>query len=164
MSAEVRDALRTDDVSLFLDLKPAIDAETFDRRLQRELTAHQNKNFSKVLDSLLPKALIPIFLRLSMIDPDKKCHSISRQERQQLLGLFKDLELPVAEVGGFKRAIITSGGVSLKDIDMRTMRSKKVENLYFVGEVIDLDGPTGGFNLQVCWSTGYLAGTNDFSG
>lgn len=158
MSATVREALKKGEVRLLLDMKPAVDEQTFDRRLQRELEAQQNKNFSKALDGLLPKVLIPIFLRLSAIDPQKKCHSVTREERQTLLNLFKRLELPVTAVGDFKKAIVTSGGVSLKDIDMRTMRSKKVENLYFAGEIIDLDGPTGGFNLQVCWSTGYLAG------
>jgi len=158
MSSAVREALKKGKVSLLLDLKPAVDDQTFDRRLQRELEAQQNRNFSKALDGLLPKALIPIFLRLVMIDPQKKCHSVTREERQRLLGLFKELELPVTGVGDFKKAIVTSGGVSLRDIDMRTMRSKKIANLYFAGEIIDLDGPTGGFNLQVCWSTGYLAG------
>jgi len=160
MSATVRDALKKGEVKLLLDMKPAVDEQTFDRRLQRELEAQQNRNFSKALDGLLPKALIPIFLRLSAIDPQKKCHSVTREERQTLLNLFKRLELPVEDVGDFKKAIVTSGGVSLKDIDMRTMRSKILENLYFAGEIIDLDGPTGGFNLQVCWSTGYLAGVS----
>ncbi len=158
LSTSVREALKQGKLSLYLDLKPALDTETFDRRLQRELAAQANRNFGNSLEGLLPKALIPIFLRLASIDPQKKCHSITREERQQLLGLFKNLELPVAGVAGFKKAIITSGGVALKDIDMRSMRSRKITNLYFAGEVIDLDGPTGGYNLQVCWSTGYLAG------
>ena len=160
MSAQVREALTQGPVCLQLDLKPALDDATFDRRLQRELTAHQNKDFAKVLDGLLPKALIPIYLRLSAIDPHKKCHSVSREERQRLLGLFKRLDLPVRGVAGFERAIVTSGGVDLRDIDLRSMRSKKIENLYFAGEMIDLDGPTGGYNLQVCWSTGFLAGAS----
>jgi predicted flavoprotein YhiN len=99
-------------------------------------------------------------LRLVGIDPKKKCHSVTRTERLRLLKLFKELELEVAGCEGFRRAIITSGGVSLGDIDMRSMRSKHVANLFFAGEMIDLDGPTGGFNLQECWSTGYLAGIN----
>ncbi len=160
MSSVVREAIKKGKVNLLLDLKPAVDEATFDRRLQRELESQQNRNFSKALDGLLPKALIPVFLRLSLIDPLKKCHSVTRDERQTLLSLFKGLELPVSAVAGFKKAIVTSGGVSLRDIDMRSMRSKKVENLYFAGEIIDLDGPTGGFNLQVCWSTGYLAGVS----
>ncbi len=158
MSTAIRDALKRGEVKLLLDLKPAVSSELFDRRLQRELADHSNRDFRNSLTNLLPRDMIPLFIRLSGIPPEKKCHSITRQERSRLLSLFKGLELTVTAVGGFKKAIITSGGVSLKDIDMRTMRSKKIENLYFAGEVIDLDAPTGGFNLQVCWSTGYLAG------
>ena len=160
MSSGIRDALKRGRVALRLDLKPALDVKTFDRRIQRELEANSNRDFRKALGDLLPRALIPLFIRLAGIDPAKKCHSVTREERQRLLGLFKDLPLTVTGCGDFRRAIITSGGVSLEEIDMRRMRSKKVANLYFAGEVIDLDGPTGGFNLQVCWSTGYLAGIN----
>ncbi len=158
MSAEIRDALKQGDVKLVLDLKPAVVVELFDKRLQRELATYSNKSFRNSLGNLLPKAMISLFIRLSGIDADKKCHSITKTERIRLLSLFKELELTVSRVEGFKKAIITSGGVSLKDIDMRTMRSKKIANLYFAGEMVDLDGPTGGYNLQVCWSTGYLAG------
>ena len=160
MSREVRDALKKGKVSLHLDLKPAVTAELFDKRLQRELAELSNKDFRNALGNLLPKTMIPRFLELSEIDPYKKCHSITKAERKQLLELFKNLTLQVTGHEGLKKAIITSGGVSLKNIDMRTMRSKQVENLYFAGEMVDLDGPTGGFNLQVCWSTGYLAGVS----
>lgn len=158
LSAKIRDASKRGLVKLILDLKPAVTVELFDNRLQRELTAHSNKNFQNSLENLLPKDMIPLFIQLSGIAPEKKCHSITKTERTKLLSLFKKLELTVTGVEGFKKAIITSGGVSLKDIDMRTMCSKKVPNLYFAGEILDLDGPTGGYNLQVCWSTGYLAG------
>ena len=160
MSSNIRDALKQGEVELVLDMKPAVSAELFDKRLQRELAAHHNKDFRNSLENLLPKDMIPLFIRLSGIAPEKKCHSISKSERTKLLSLFKALTLTVSGVDGFKKAIITSGGVSLQDIDMRTMRSKKVSNLYFAGEMVDLDGPTGGYNLQVCWSTGYLAGTS----
>lgn len=158
MSREIRDGLKRGKVTLHLDLKPAVSVELFDKRLQREFAEQSNRAFHNALGKLLPKLMIPRFIILSGIDPAKKCHSITREERQRLLGLFKDLTLQVTGHEGLKKAIVTSGGVSLKDIDMRSMRSKQVENLYFVGEMIDLDGPTGGFNLQVCWSTGYLAG------
>lgn len=158
LSGDIRSALKQGKVSLLLDLKPAIDTETFDRRLQRELAAHNNRDFRNSLAGLLPKDMIPLFIRLSGIDPYKKCHSVSKEERKKLLYLFKGLEMKVTGCGGFDKAIVTAGGVSLSDIDMRTMRSKKTENLFFAGEVVDLDGPTGGYNLQVCWSTGYLAG------
>jgi predicted Rossmann fold flavoprotein len=160
MSAGIRDALKTGPVQLEIDFKPAIDPATFDVRLQRELAEQGKKDFRNALGNLLPKDLIPIFIRLSGIDPLKKCHHVTAVERQQLLALFKSMTLEVAGVGDFKRAIVTSGGISLADIDMRTMQSKQVENLYFCGETIDVDGPTGGFNLQVCWSTGYLAGVS----
>ncbi|MFK5926636.1 MAG: NAD(P)/FAD-dependent oxidoreductase [Desulfuromusa sp.] len=160
MSAEIRDALKRGEVQLVLDLKPAVVVELFDKRLQRELAAHSNKEFRNSLENLLPKDMIPLFIRLSGIAAEKKCHSVTKAERTKLLSLFKKLELTVTGVEGFKKAIITSGGISLKDIDMRTMRSKKVSNLYFAGEMIDLNGPTGGYNLQVCWSTGYLAGVS----
>ncbi|MDH3454365.1 MAG: NAD(P)/FAD-dependent oxidoreductase [Desulfuromonadales bacterium] len=160
MSSRIRDALKQGKVTLVLDLKPAVAAELFDKRLQREFAEHSNQDFGNSLGQLLPRDLIPIFLRLVGIDPKKKCHSVTRVERQRLLKLFKEFELQVAGCEGFERAIMTSGGVSLLDIDMRSMRSKQVSNLFFAGEMIDLDGPTGGFNLQECWSTGYLAGVN----
>ena len=158
MSAQVRDALQQGPVALQLDLKPAVSNELFDQRLQRELSAHSNRNFSNALSGLLPQVLIPLFVRLSGIPADKKCHSITRGERLHLANMFKNWRVNVTGLDTPERAIITSGGVSLDDIDMRTMRSKHVSNLFFAGEMIDLDGPTGGFNLQLCWSTGYLAG------
>ena len=158
MSAQIRDALQRGPVELQLDLKPAVSAELFDQRLQRELTAHSNRNFANALSGLLPQLLIPLFVQLSEIPADKKCHSITKEERLRLGHLFKNWRFKVTGLDTPERAIITSGGVNLADIDMRTMRSKVIKNLYFAGEMIDLDGPTGGFNLQLCWSTGYLAG------
>ncbi len=160
MSSRIRDALKHGKVKLLLDLKPAVASDLFDKRLQRELAEHSNQDFANSLGQLLPRDMIAVFVRLVGIDPKKKCHSVTRVERQRLLKLFKEFELQVAGCEGLRRAIITSGGVSLKDIDMRSMRSKRVTNLFFAGEMIDLDGPTGGFNLQECWSTGYLAGVN----
>ena len=158
LSTEVRPVLNKGHIELSLDLKPAVERDTFDRRLQRELTEHSNRDFRNSLAGLLPRALIPIFLNLSGIDPFKKCHSVSREERLRLLGLFKELRLTVTGCEGFGKAIITTGGLALPDLDMRTMASKRVEGLFVAGELIDLDGPTGGYNLQLCWSTGYLAG------
>ncbi len=160
LSNRVREALGRGKVALQLDFKPAVERQLFDKRLQRELAEHANKDFGNALGNLLPKAMIPLFIRLSGIEPGKKCHSVTREERQRLLGLFKELPLQVQTCGGFDKAIVTSGGIDLKEVDMRTLRSKKIANLYFAGEVLDLDGPTGGFNLQVCWSTGYLAGVS----
>lgn len=164
MSALLRDALKSGPVELQLDLKPAVTRELFDKRLQRELKEHHNKDFANSLGKLLPQVLIPVFVRFSGIPPEKKCHSVSKCERRTLLELFKALPLQVTGVGDFGKAIVTSGGVALGDIDMRSMRSKKIDNLYFCGEMIDLDGPTGGYNLQLCWSTGYLAGVSAAAG
>lgn len=164
MSAQIRDALQQGPVELQLDLKPAVSAELFDQRLQRELAAHSNRNFINALTGLLPQLLIPLFVRFSNIPADKKCHSITRDERLGLGNLFKNWRLKVTGLDTPERAIITSGGVNLADIDMRTMRSKIINNLFFAGEMIDLDGPTGGFNLQLCWSTGYLAGISAAAG
>jgi predicted Rossmann fold flavoprotein len=164
MSSRIREALavagKDGGVKLLLDLKPAVAPELFDKRLQREFAEQSNQDFAQSLGALLPRDMIPVMLRLSGIDPHKKCHSVTRAERQRLLKLFKELELTVSGCEGFRKAIVTAGGISLKDIDMRSMRSKKIANLFFTGEMIDLDGPTGGFNLQLCWSTGYLAGTS----
>ena len=158
MSTTIRDALQKGPVSLQLDLKPAVEPALFDKRLERELREHNNRDFRNSLGKLLPKDMIATFIDLSGIDPYKKCHSVTREERKKLLKLFKQLELHVAGCDGFEKAIVTSGGIALKDVDMRTMRSKLIDNLFFAGEILDLDAPTGGFNLQVCWSTGYLAG------
>jgi predicted Rossmann fold flavoprotein len=160
MSATIRDGLKKGAVSLLLDMKPAVSDVLFDKRLQRELNDNSNKNFPHIFSRLLPKDMIPLFIELAEIDPHKKCHSVTKAERTCLLHLFKRLPLHVSGVGGFDRAIITSGGVDLSDIDMRNMRSKKIPNLYFAGEMIDLDAPTGGYNLQLCWSTGFLAGVS----
>jgi len=160
LSNRVRELLPRGPVALALDFKPAVEPELFDKRLQRELAEHANKDFRKSLANLLPKGMIPIFLQLCGIDAAKKCHSVTREERQRLLGLFKGLPLQVRGCGGFDRAIVTRGGIDLKQVDMRTLKSRLVDNLYFAGELLDLDGPTGGFNLQVCWSTGYLAGVS----
>ncbi len=158
MSAAIRDALKKGGVSLQLDMKPAVESATFAKRLERELKEQNNKDFRNALGNFLPKDMIATFIGLSGIDPNKKCHSVTREERGRLLGLFKSLELNVVGCEGFEKAIITSGGVALQDVDMRTMQSKRISNLFFAGEILDLDAPTGGFNLQLCWSTGYLAG------
>ena len=150
--------LKKGKVELSLDLKPALDFAKLDQRLQRDFAKYQRKSFKNSLDDLLPKKLIPVMINFSHIDPEKKTNNITKEERQNLAKLLKDLKMTVKELLGFGNAIITSGGVSLKEIDHQTMRSKIIDNLFFAGEIIDIDGPTGGFNLQNCWSTGYLAG------
>jgi len=121
----------------------------------------KNKMFKNGLDLLLPKKLIATFIKLSGIDENKKVNSITKQERKKLISLLKDFRLKVKKVDGFDKAIITVGGADLKEIDPKTMRSKIMVNLYLAGEILDLDGPSGGFNLQIAWSTGYALG-DDF--
>jgi hypothetical protein len=114
--------------------------------------------FRNRLNRLLPLKLIPVIVKLSGIDPDKRVHGITREERKRLTDLLKGFTLHAHSIDGFSKAIVTAGGVDLKEVDPRTMKSKVVENLYLTGEILDLDGPTGGFNLQVAWTTGYMAG------
>ncbi|MCD7837160.1 MAG: NAD(P)/FAD-dependent oxidoreductase [Lachnospiraceae bacterium] len=147
-----------DNVSLYIDLKPALDKEQLDRRLLRDFDDNKNKSFKNSLSGLFPSRLIPVMTELSGIEPDKKVNEISKEERKGFLELIKGLPLTITGTRSFDEAIITRGGVSVKDIDPHTMESKLVSGLYFAGEVLDLDALTGGFNLQIAWSTGYLAG------
>lgn len=146
------------ELCMYIDLKPALDAEQLDKRILREFDAAMNKQFKNVIGSLMPAKMIPVVIRLSGIDPDKKVNEVSREERQHLVQLLKRLPLTINGVRGWNEAIITKGGVSVKDINPSTMESKKVSHLFFCGEVLDLDALTGGYNLQIAWSTGYLAG------
>ena len=148
------------ELSMTIDLKPALDVEQLDHRILREFDEMKNKQFKNSLGHLLPAKMIPVMIALSGIDPDTKVNEISREQRQNLLHLFKNMPLTITGLRDFKEAIITKGGVSVKDINPSTMESKLVQGLYFCGEVLDLDAYTGGFNLQIAWSTGYLAGTS----
>ena len=146
------------EAQLTIDLKPALDEETLDKRLLRDFEENKNKQFKNAIGGLFPTRLVPVMIMLSGIDPDKKVNEITREERKNLVTLIKNVPLTVTGVRGFAEAIITKGGVSVKDVNPSTMESKKVKGLYFAGEVLDLDALTGGFNLQIAWSTGYLAG------
>lgn len=143
---------------LFIDLKPALDEEQLDKRLLREFEENRNKQFKNAVGGLFPAKLTPVMIMLSGIDPEKKVNEITKQERRQFVALIKHLPLTVNGCRDFKEAIITKGGVSIKEINPSTMESKKVKGMYFAGEVLDLDAVTGGFNLQIAWSTGHLAG------
>lgn len=147
-------------VQAFLDLKPALTYEQLDKRILREFEENKNKQFKNSIGSLFPARLIPVMLTLSGIHPDKKVNEISKEERKFFVELIKDLPMTITGTRDFKEAIITRGGVSVKDINPSTMESKKIKNLYFAGEVLDVDGLTGGFNLQIAWSTGALAGNS----
>lgn len=145
-------------LEMYIDLKPALDAEQLDKRILREFDAAMNKQFRNVIGSLMPAKMIPVMIRLCGINPDKKVNEVSREERQHLVNLLKKLPVTITGLRGWNEAIITKGGVSVKDVNPSTMESKKVSHLYFCGEVLDLDALTGGYNLQIAWSTGYLAG------
>jgi len=146
--------------TMYIDMKPGLTTEKLDSRLIRDFETEKNKDIINGLDSLLPKALIPVVISLSGIDERKKINSLTREERQNLVSTVKGLKLTVDGFRPIEEAIITSGGVRVKEINPSTMESKLVKNLYFAGEIIDVDAYTGGFNLQIAWSTGYLAGKN----
>jgi len=145
---------------LCIDLKPALDDKALDLRLQREFREHNNKDFINSLSNLLPNKLIPVIVPLSGIEPSQKCHSITREERLRLAHLLKHLTLHITGFRPVEEAVVTSGGVNVKEVNPKTMQSKLVPNLYFAGEVLDVDAYTGGFNLQIAFSTGYLCGQN----
>ena len=146
--------------SVLIDLKPALSMEMLDSRILRDFGELQNKDFSNSLDGLLPKSLIPVVVKLSGIGKDKKVNQISREERLRLCEIIKKFPLHITGLRPVEEAIITRGGVSVKEINPATMESKLVSGLFFAGEVIDVDAFTGGFNLQIAFSTGYLAGQN----
>lgn len=146
------------EIKLKLDLKSALTVEQLDKRILRDFEKDNNKKFRNGLNDLLPSKMIPIVIELSGIDPEKEINLVTKEERQRLVSVLKNIELTITGTRGFSEAIITQGGVSVKDINPSTMESKVIENLYFCGEVLDIDALTGGYNLQIAWSTGHLAG------
>lgn len=159
-SSVVGKTLRKKELTLHIDLKPALSEEQLDKRILREFDANHNKQYKNSIDSLFPAKLKPVMIELSEIEPEKKVNEITKEERQRLVHLIKDFTMTLTGLRGYNEAIITKGGVSVKEIDPGTMESKKIKGLYFAGEVLDLDAVTGGYNLQIAWSTGYLAGIN----
>lgn len=146
------------EVALKIDLVPALDFTALDARVRKDLQEGPNRQIKNCLDMLLPQKLVPVVTKIAGVDPEKKAHCVTKEERKTLVHLMKEFGVHVAGLPGFERAVITAGGIELGEVDSKTMRSKLIENLYFAGEILDLDGPTGGYNLQVCWSTGYCAG------
>lgn len=151
-------ALKKGPLSLSIDLKPALSGEQLDARILRDFEEAKNKQFKNALNHLYPQKMIPVIIARSGISPEKRVNEITREERQALVRATKDFRLTLTGLRGYNEAIITQGGVSVKEIDPSTMESKKVPGLYFAGEVLDLDAVTGGFNLQIAWATGYAAG------
>lgn len=146
------------EAKIYIDLKPALTYEQLDRRVLREFDANKNKQFKNVLGALFPAKLVPIMPQLSAIAADKKINEITKEEREQFVSVIKRMELTISGLRGYDEAIITKGGVAVNEVNPSTMESRLVKGLYFAGEVLDVDALTGGFNLQIAWSTGYLAG------
>ena len=151
-------AIRKRPLRLVIDLKPALSWEQLDERILRDFSDSRNKQFKNALNHLYPSKLIPVIIDRSSVDPDKKVNEITREERRGLAEATKALEFTLTGLRGYKEAIITQGGISVKDVNPSTMESKKIRGLYFAGEILDLDAVTGGFNLQIAWSTGWAAG------
>lgn len=160
-SAHMRD-MSPNRYTVTIDLKPALDQETLDKRLLRDLSAFANKDMINSLGELLPKKLIPVVLDRADIPPHTKCHALTAAQRKALLNTLKAFQVTIRSFRPINEAIVTHGGVDVKDVDPRTMQSKLVKGLYFAGEVLDLDAYTGGFNLQIAYATGRLAGQNAF--
>lgn len=158
-SSRVGKRLQEKNLQLCIDLKPALTAEQLDQRLLRDFDENRNRQFKNALDKLFPAKLIPVMIELSGIAPDRKVNEISREERRRFGELIKHFTMTLTRLRSYSEAIITKGGVNVKDVDPGTMESKIVRGLYFVGEVLDLDALTGGFNLQIAWSTAFAAGT-----
>ena len=156
-SAVISKQLKKGPLNAFLDLKPALTPEKLDARILRDFGESPNRQFRNVVSGLLPSSLVPVMIRLSEIPEDKRIHDITKEERLRFESLVKSFPFTITGKGDFKEAVITKGGVSVKDINPATMESKIVDRLYFIGEVIDVDALTGGFNLQIAWSTAYLA-------
>lgn len=159
----VDELMKGSNVEISIDFKPALDEQKLDARLLRDLNEHGKKHIDNLFREWLPSKLIPVFIEKTGIDGLKECHQVSAKERRKILNLMKDFRFKVKGYRSFKEAIITAGGVNTNEIDQKTMESKLIKNLYFVGELLDLDADTGGFNLQIAFSTGWLAGESSAS-
>jgi len=158
LSASAHLAGKTGVVSI--DLKPGLTPDLLDARMLRDFETNKNKNFANALEGLLPQRLVETIIKLSQIPSDKKIHTISRKERQDLVCLLKNIEIPITGNAGYKEAVITKGGINTKELNPSTMMSKLIPGLFFAGEVLDVDALTGGYNMQIAFSTGHLAGVS----
>lgn len=152
------------EAKVYIDLKPALSFVQLDRRVLRDFDANKNKQFKNILGALLPAKLVPVMTQLSGIAADKKINEITKEERESFVSLIKHMELTITGLRGYDEAVITKGGVAVNEVNPQTMESKLVRGLYFAGEVLDVDALTGGFNLQIAWSTGHLAGESAVGG
>ncbi len=154
----IDELLKNKKIKLLIDLKPALTEEKLNDRILRDFEEFKNKNFKNSLDKLLPQKLIPVIIERSGINPDKQVNSITKQERTQIVKLLKDFEVTIKNFRRIEDGIITAGGISIKEVNPKTMESKLISGLYFAGEILDVDSYTGGFNLQIAYSTGFVAG------
>ena len=157
-SSVIQKKLAKHPLAMQINLKPALNEEQLDARILREFEAAKNRQFKNVIGTLYPAKLIPVIIALSEIPEEKAVHDISKEERKRLIQVTRQLPLTLTRLRGYNEAVVTRGGVSVKEVNPTTMESKKISGLYFAGEVLDLDAVTGGFNLQIAWSTGYAAG------
>jgi hypothetical protein len=164
ISKKVEELAKNGEVIISLDVNPDSTQEQLDEKLKKDFQENSNKNISNYLTKLLPQKMADTILKLSGIEMTKKIHAVTKEERKKIINSLKDLRLTFDGTTGFNQAMLTSGGVDLKEVDSKTMQSKIIKNLFFAGEILDLDGPTGGFNLQICWSTGHAAGTYAING
>ena len=155
----IEELLKNKQIKLIIDLKPALSLDKLNQRILRDFEAEKNKSYKNSLDKLLPQKLIPVVIKMSQIDPEIKVNSITKEQRERLVKLLKNFEVTVKKFRPIEDAIITAGGINTKEINPKTMESKLIKNLYFAGEIIDVDGYTGGFNLQIAYSTGFVAGS-----
>lgn len=156
----IDDKILNENIKLNIDLKPALSKETLDKRIRRDFEKYTNKEFRNALNDLLPQKMIPVIIALSGIDENKKVHQVTKEEREKLVDLIKGLEITISGFMPIDIAIVTSGGINIKEIDPKTMKSKIVNGLYVAGELLDVDAYTGGYNLQIAFSTGVAAGKN----
>ena len=155
----IEELFKNKQIKLIIDLKPALSLDKLNQRILRDFEAEKNKSYKNSLDKLLPQKLIPVVIKMSQIDPEIKVNSITKEQRERLVKLLKNFEVTVKKFRPIEDAIITAGGINTKEINPKTMESKLIKNLYFAGEIIDVDGYTGGFNLQIAYSTGFVAGS-----
>lgn len=157
-SSEIAELLKYGEVFLSLDLLPAFDHGQLNQKLQDVIAENSNKKYKNILDNLLPSSIANVVVEISKIDPDKKSNSVTREERLSLIELIKNLKVEVDCLLGEDKAIVTSGGVVLEEVDFKTMASKLFPNLYLIGDILNINRPSGGYSLQLCWTTGYVAG------
>lgn len=159
LSKDINELLKYGDVYLSLDLFPQFDHGKLDLNVQEIFSQQSNKQLKNCLTALLPSAIVPVVIGMSGIDPETFCHSVTREQRLQLGKIIKDMPMRVTGLLGIEKAVITSGGVALEEVDFKTMSSRLFPNLYLVGDILNIDRPSGGYSLQLCWTTGFVAGT-----